>query len=128
MPPPRLPTSYTRGWRSSAWCTGRAFRRIVDAQVSDGRVLARVDATDIGIAGSNHQAHPAVLDAALQCVALLAEADDASVDGAVVPAAVRHVRQFAELTRPGPGRRHPSCRTLGRGEIGRRRRAHRLRR
>ena len=75
---------------------GPAFRRIVDAQVSDGRVLARVDATT-GIAASNHQAHPAVLDAALQCVALLAGADDASVGGAVVPAAVRHVRQFAAL-------------------------------
>ena len=76
---------------------GPAFRRIVDAQVSDGRVLARVDATDTGIAASNHQAHPAVLDAALQCVALLAGADDASAGGAVVPAAVRHVRQFADL-------------------------------
>ncbi len=76
---------------------GPAFRRIVEAQVSDGRALARVDATT-GIAGSNHQAHPAVLDAALQCVALLAGADDASVGGAVVPAAVRHVRQFAALS------------------------------
>ena len=76
---------------------GRAFRRIVDAQVGAGRVLARVDATDMGIAASNHQAHPTVLDAALQCVALLAGNDDASVDNTVVPAAVRHVRQFAEL-------------------------------
>lgn len=76
---------------------GPAFRRIVDAQVSDGRVLARVDATDTGIATSNHQAHPTVLDAALQCVALLAGEDDASAGGTVVPAAVRHVRQFAEL-------------------------------
>jgi acyl transferase domain-containing protein/NADPH:quinone reductase-like Zn-dependent oxidoreductase/acyl carrier protein len=76
---------------------GPAFRRIVEAQVSDGRVVARIDATDTGIAASNHQAHPTVLDAALQCVALLAGADDASVGGAVVPAAVRHVRQFAAL-------------------------------
>ena len=76
---------------------GPAFRRIVDAQVSDGRVLARIDATDTGIAASNHQAHPTVLDAALQCVALLGGADDASVDGTVVPAAIRHVRQFADL-------------------------------
>ena len=76
---------------------GPAFRRIVDAQVSDGRVLARVDATDTGTAASNHQAHPAVLDAALQCIALLAGADDASAGGAVVPAAIRHVRQFADL-------------------------------
>jgi acyl transferase domain-containing protein/NADPH:quinone reductase-like Zn-dependent oxidoreductase len=76
---------------------GPAFRRIVDAEVSDGRVLAHVDATDTGIAASNHQAHPAVLDTALQCVALLAGADDASAGGPVVPAAVRHVRQFAAL-------------------------------
>jgi acyl transferase domain-containing protein/NADPH:quinone reductase-like Zn-dependent oxidoreductase len=76
---------------------GPAFQRIVDAEVSDGRVLARVDATDTGIAVSNHQAHPAVLDAALQCVALMAGTDDASAGGPVVPAAVRHVRQFAAL-------------------------------
>ena len=76
---------------------GPAFRRIIDAQLSDRRVLARVDATGTGIAASNHQAHPAVLDAALQCVALLAGADDASADGTVVPAAVRHVRQFGAL-------------------------------
>jgi acyl transferase domain-containing protein/NADPH:quinone reductase-like Zn-dependent oxidoreductase/NADP-dependent 3-hydroxy acid dehydrogenase YdfG/acyl carrier protein len=76
---------------------GPAFRRIIDAQLSDRQVLARVDATGTGIAASNHQAHPAVLDAALQCVALLAGADDASADGTVVPAAVRHVRQFGAL-------------------------------
>jgi acyl transferase domain-containing protein/NADPH:quinone reductase-like Zn-dependent oxidoreductase/acyl carrier protein len=76
---------------------GPAFRRIVDAEVSDGRVLARVDATDTGIAASNHQAHPAVLDAALQCISLLAEADGAAAGGPAVPAAVRHVRQFAAL-------------------------------
>ena len=62
-----------------------------------------------GIAASNHQAHPTVLDAALQCVALLGGADDASDDGAVVPAAIRHVRQFAALTDQVAGRRHPPC-------------------
>ncbi len=86
---------------------GPAFRRIVDAQVNHNRALARVDATDTGVAISNHQAHPAVLDAALQCVALLAEADDSAAGpghgaqgarGAVVPAGMRHVRQFAALT------------------------------
>lgn len=76
---------------------GPAFRRIVDAQVSDDRVVARVDAAGMGIAASNHQAHPTVLDAALQCVALLVGEDDASVGGTVVPAAVRRVRQFADL-------------------------------
>lgn len=76
---------------------GPFFRRIVRAQVSDSQVLARVDATDTGVAASNHQAHPAVLDAALQCVALLSGADEAYGGGAVVPAAVRHVRQFGAL-------------------------------
>jgi acyl transferase domain-containing protein/NADPH:quinone reductase-like Zn-dependent oxidoreductase/acyl carrier protein len=77
---------------------GPAFRRILDAQVTAGAVVARVDATDASVAASNHQAHPAVLDAALQCVALLAGPDDVSVGEAVVPAAVRHVRQFADIS------------------------------
>ena len=77
---------------------GPFFRRIVHARVSDSQVLAQVDATDTGVAASNHQAHPAVLDAALQCVALLSGADEASGGGAVVPASVRHVRQFGALT------------------------------
>jgi acyl transferase domain-containing protein/NADPH:quinone reductase-like Zn-dependent oxidoreductase len=77
---------------------GPAFQRILDAQIGDGQLLARVDANDAGIAGSNHQAHPAVLDAALQCVALLADASDEGVAAApVVPAAVRRVRQFGDL-------------------------------
>jgi acyl transferase domain-containing protein/NADPH:quinone reductase-like Zn-dependent oxidoreductase/acyl carrier protein len=75
---------------------GPSFRRIVDAQANEDRAVARVDATDTGVAISNHQAHPAVLDAALQCVALLAGAGGGG--GAIVPAAVRHVRQFAALT------------------------------
>lgn len=80
---------------------GPAFRRIVDAKVSDGRVLARIDATGTGIASSNHQAHPTVVDAALQCVVLLADSDDTAGGGRavpLVPAAVRHVRQFGALT------------------------------
>ena len=80
---------------------GPAFRRIVDAQADHHRVLARIDATDTGLVTSNHQAHPAVLDAALQSVALLVGVDDANAgtpQGAVVPAAMRHVRQFAALT------------------------------
>ncbi|HTQ19874.1 SDR family NAD(P)-dependent oxidoreductase, partial [Mycobacterium sp.] len=76
---------------------GPAFRRIVDAQVDQDRAVVRVDATDTGVATSNHQAHPAVLDAALQCVAVL-EGADAGAVGAVVPAGMKHVRQFAPLT------------------------------
>ena len=79
---------------------GPAFRRILDAQADHQTVLARVDATDTRLVTSNHQAHPAVLDAALQSVALLAGASDSSdaPQGAVVPAAMKHVRQFAALT------------------------------
>ena len=64
---------------------GPQFRRIVYAEVDDGQVVARVDATAPGIDASNHQAHPTVVDAALQCVALLVDGSDAA-DGAVVPA------------------------------------------
>ena len=77
---------------------GPAFRRIRDAQVDGHQALARVDATDTGVATSNHQAHPAVLDAALQCVAVLAGTDDLNASGATVPAGMKHVRQFAPLT------------------------------
>ncbi|HTX96008.1 MAG TPA: KR domain-containing protein, partial [Mycobacterium sp.] len=74
---------------------GPAFRRIIDAEVGDGRLVARIDAAGTGVGHSNHQAHPTVLDAALQCVALLA--DDNASDGVLVPAGVRHVRQFGVL-------------------------------
>ncbi len=79
---------------------GPAFQRIIDARVADGQVLARIDAAGAGATTSNHQAHPAVLDAALQCVALLvgSEGLGSGATGAMVPAAVRHVRHFAELT------------------------------
>jgi acyl transferase domain-containing protein/NADPH:quinone reductase-like Zn-dependent oxidoreductase/NADP-dependent 3-hydroxy acid dehydrogenase YdfG/acyl carrier protein len=80
---------------------GPAFQRILDARVGEGRVVARIDASGAGATASNHQAHPAVLDAALQCVALLVGEQSNGLDtgalGAFVPAAVRHVRHFAEL-------------------------------
>jgi acyl transferase domain-containing protein/NADPH:quinone reductase-like Zn-dependent oxidoreductase len=84
---------------------GPFFQRITRAHVTDAAVLARLDAADTSVAASNHQAHPTVLDAALQCVALLGDAGEASGGGAsggagggaIVPASVRHVRQFAPL-------------------------------
>ncbi|WP_046316733.1 type I polyketide synthase [Mycobacterium sp. UM_Kg1] len=76
---------------------GQEFRRIVEARVSATQVVARVDAAGTGVAASNHQAHPVVLDAALQCVALLVDAGQADAGGAVVPAAIQHVRQFAAI-------------------------------
>jgi acyl transferase domain-containing protein/NADPH:quinone reductase-like Zn-dependent oxidoreductase len=74
---------------------GPAFRRIRSARVCDGAVVATVDASIA--AGSRHLAHPAVVDAALQCVAALVTSAEAG-DGAVVPASVRAVR----LLRPIP--------------------------
>ena len=92
MPPPR-PTRYTLAGRARPGVRP-AFRRIVEAQVSDGRCwLASMPPP--ASPGRTTRPHPAALDAALQRVALLAEADEASVGGAVAPAAVRHVRQFA---------------------------------
>lgn len=79
---------------------GPNFRRIISARLGEGQqglgaVWAQVNATP-SPADGDHQAHPAVLDAALQCVALLVGRDDSTET--MVPAAVRHVRQFGPLT------------------------------
>ncbi|OBH21166.1 type I polyketide synthase [Mycolicibacter sinensis] len=76
---------------------GQSFRRIVEVWANGTQVVARIDADGAGVATSNHQAHPVVLDAALQSVALLADAGAAAAGGAVVPAAIQHVRQFAAI-------------------------------
>ena len=81
---------------------GPAFQRVVLAQVEAGLVIAEVDAT-VAI-DTNHPAHPAVTDAALQCVAALLDATLTGIPaaagaprGALVPAAVRAVRLLAPL-------------------------------
>ena len=72
---------------------GTAFRRIVQAEVGENTILARLD----GIASDRHQAHPAVVDCALQCMAAWALLASEKASGPVVPAAVQSVRQFGPL-------------------------------
>jgi acyl transferase domain-containing protein/threonine dehydrogenase-like Zn-dependent dehydrogenase/acyl carrier protein len=84
---------------------GPAFRRITSASVTGTQVRASVDAQPAD--GSTYAAHPAVVDAALQCVALLADAADLA-SGPVVPASVRSVRRFGPL----PGRVTVTARRL----------------
>lgn len=73
---------------------GESFRRVTSVRAGRDTVVATVDA---GIAaGSGHLAHPAVVDAAMQTVALLF-AEDALGEGAMVPVGVSAVRMYAEL-------------------------------
>ena len=82
---------------------GPQFQRIMQATVSGDRVEALVDGR---LALQRHQAHPAVLDCALQCMAAWASAAHqapgqagpmAASTGPLVPAAVQAVRQFGPL-------------------------------
>ncbi|MEE6177835.1 SDR family NAD(P)-dependent oxidoreductase [Mycobacterium sp. 050134] len=73
---------------------GPAFRRIVRAQLGAGAVRAELDNSHLD--GLGHVAHPASVDAALQCVALLAAARTAG-GGAVIPAAVGTVRRHGAI-------------------------------
>ncbi|TQM33307.1 type I polyketide synthase [Nocardia bhagyanarayanae] len=73
---------------------GPSFRRVTAVRASTDAVVATVDAS-IGI-GSGHLAHPAVVDAAMQTVALLF-ADASLGAGAMVPVGVDAVRMFGPL-------------------------------
>lgn len=80
---------------------GPQFQRIQRATVSGDRVEAWVDGR---LSQQRHQAHPAVLDCALQCMAAWAsaaassaEAEVGAASGPLVPAAVQAVRQFGPL-------------------------------
>lgn len=75
---------------------GPPFRGIVEAWVADGAAVALVDSTVAGDHG--HLAHPAVVDAALQCMAALLAADPAAPDGPVVPAGIRSVRRHGPFS------------------------------
>ncbi|MEV6280015.1 SDR family NAD(P)-dependent oxidoreductase [Nocardia sp. NPDC051832] len=73
---------------------GPAFQRVTAVRAGADTAVATVDG---GIAaGSGHLAHPAVVDAAMQTVALLF-ADAALAEGAMVPVAVSAVRMFGPL-------------------------------
>lgn len=73
---------------------GPAFRRVTAVRAGRDAVVASVDG---GIAaGSGHLAHPAVVDAAMQTVAMLF-AQDGLGDGAMVPVGVSAVRLYRSL-------------------------------
>ncbi|WP_109526998.1 type I polyketide synthase [Nocardia aurea] len=73
---------------------GPTFRRVTSVRAGTDAVVATVDATIA--ADSGHLAHPAVVDAAMQTVALLFAADSLG-EGAMVPVGVNAVRMFAPL-------------------------------
>ncbi|MBL1074715.1 SDR family NAD(P)-dependent oxidoreductase [Nocardia sp. 2] len=73
---------------------GPAFRRVIGVRASADTVVAEVDGSIA--ADSGHLAHPAVVDAAMQTVALLF-ADAALGEGALVPVGVDGVRLFGPL-------------------------------
>ncbi|WP_378738202.1 SDR family NAD(P)-dependent oxidoreductase [Nocardia brasiliensis] len=74
---------------------GPAFQCVIEARIGADFVVAEIDASVAK--GSAHLAHPAVLDAALQCVAALAARSGPDFAGAVVPTAVRTVRRFGPI-------------------------------
>ncbi|WP_327139777.1 type I polyketide synthase [Nocardia sp. NBC_01327] len=73
---------------------GPAFRRVTSVRASADAVVATVDGTIV--TGSGHLAHPAVVDAAMQTVALLF-ADASLGEGAMVPVGVDGVRLYGPL-------------------------------
>jgi acyl transferase domain-containing protein/acyl carrier protein len=75
---------------------GPAFQRLVSAVIGGDTVLASVTGDAPANPDHPHLAHPAVVDAALQCVAALA-ADSGPDAGAIVPAAIGGVRLLAPL-------------------------------
>lgn len=73
---------------------GPYFRRIQAVSVSEEGVIGHVDGR---VENNRHQAHPAVIDCALQCMAAWAGISGSQADGATVPAAIKSVRQFQAI-------------------------------
>ncbi|WP_054811970.1 type I polyketide synthase [Nocardia arizonensis] len=73
---------------------GPTFQRVTSVRADADTVVATVDASIA--ADSGHLAHPAVVDAAMQTVALLFAADGVA-EGPVVPVAVASTRLFGSL-------------------------------
>ncbi|MFE3445793.1 type I polyketide synthase [Nocardia sp. NPDC059180] len=73
---------------------GPSFQRVTSVRVGKDAVVASVDGSIA--ADSGHLAHPAVVDAAMQCAALLF-ADERIDEGVLVPVGVAAVRLLAEL-------------------------------
>ncbi|MEV5651700.1 SDR family NAD(P)-dependent oxidoreductase [Nocardia sp. NPDC052254] len=73
---------------------GPAFRRFTSLRAATATVVATVDGTIA--AGSGHLVHPAVVDAAIQCIGAL-RMGAGRRGGAMVPVAVKGVRVFGSL-------------------------------
>ncbi|MEW1741412.1 polyketide synthase dehydratase domain-containing protein, partial [Nocardia beijingensis] len=83
-----------RGLAARGLDYGPAFQRIVSAVVGADAVVASLAPVEQD-ASIRHLAHPALVDAALQCIAALAADSDTGV--AIVPAAIAGVRLLGPL-------------------------------
>ncbi|MGW3539417.1 SDR family NAD(P)-dependent oxidoreductase [Nocardia niigatensis] len=89
------PDAYYTAFAARGLDYGPAFRRATELRVSGNTVVATLDGAIARDSG--HLAHPAVVDAAVQCFgAVLAAAPNAE-RGALVPVAVDGVRVFAPI-------------------------------
>ncbi|AYF74232.1 SDR family NAD(P)-dependent oxidoreductase [Nocardia yunnanensis] len=89
------PAAYYTAFAARGLDYGPAFRRATALWVSGNTVVATLDG---GIAaGSGHLAHPAVVDAAVQCFGAVLAAASNTERGALVPVAVAEVRLFAPI-------------------------------
>ena len=88
------PAMFYSGLAAAGLQYGPAFRRVTSVRVGRDVVVASVDG-EIA-AESGHLAHPAVVDAAMQCAAMLF-ADERIDEGVMVPVGVSAVRLLAEL-------------------------------
>ncbi|WP_194830094.1 type I polyketide synthase [Nocardia sp. XZ_19_231] len=88
------PAMFYAGLASAGLQYGPTFQRVTSVRVGRDVVLATVDGSIAE--GSRHLAHPAVVDAAMQCAAMLFT-DERINEGVMVPVGVNAVRLLAEL-------------------------------
>ncbi|MCC3312601.1 type I polyketide synthase [Nocardia africana] len=103
------PAMFYTGLAAAGLQYGPSFRRVTSVRVGRDVVVATVDGTIA--ADSGHLAHPAVVDAAMQCAAMLF-ADERIDEGVMVPVGVGAVRLLAALpeTVTVVARRDPNAR------------------
>ncbi|GEM31393.1 putative polyketide synthase [Nocardia neocaledoniensis NBRC 108232] len=88
------PAMFYTGLAAAGLQYGPSFRRVTSVRVGKDVVVATVDGAIA--ADSGHLAHPAVVDAAMQCAAMLF-ADERINEGVMVPVGVAAVRLLAAL-------------------------------
>ncbi|OXR41482.1 Phthiocerol synthesis polyketide synthase type I PpsC [Nocardia cerradoensis] len=103
------PAMFYTGLAAAGLQYGPSFRRVTSVRVGRDVVVATVDGAIA--ADSGHLAHPAVVDAAMQCAAMLF-ADERIDEGVMVPVGVGAVRLLAALpeTVTVVARRDPNAR------------------